>query len=60
MRWSGFGVFLLSRYEWLFARRCALENEGDFANPETKPGRKRFRGTTVLFPTEPLLPRYQY
>ncbi len=60
MRWSVFCVFLLSKYEWLFAKRCALENEGDFTTPEAKPGRKRFRSTAVLFPTEPLLPRYQY
>jgi hypothetical protein len=53
--------FLMSNYEWLFARRCVLENEGDLDTPEPRPPlRKRFRGNAVLFPTEPLLPRYQY
>ena len=55
-------VFLTARYERLFSRRFDLENECVSKAPVVamRPQRNRFRIIGSIFPTDSLLPRYQY
>lgn len=46
------------KYERLFSRRYKLENECEA--PIKGAARRRFNNHGVIFPAEPLLPRYQY
>ena len=55
-------TFVTTKYERLFTRRFRLENERLFeARPAAiSPPRRRFSSAGAIFPTEPVLPRYQY
>lgn len=62
MRFSTLRMLLAARYERLFARRFRLENECDNDVHEDKDliRRKRFSVAGSIFPSEAILPRYQY
>jgi hypothetical protein len=62
MNFFNLATFLTSWYEHLFARRFRIENERLFdVYPAAKPPpRRRFSSAGAIFPSEPLLPRYQY
>lgn len=62
MRICAFRAFLIDRYERLFLRRFDLENEclGKVPVVADPPQRNRYRVSGSIFPTDPLLPRYQY
>ncbi len=62
MKFSALRMLLAARYERLFTRRFRLENECDTDGREDD-GLKRSRRFSVagaIFPTESILPRYQY
>jgi hypothetical protein len=54
--------FLTTRYERLFSQRVDLEKEcgSELPSGTHAPRRNRFRLAGAIFPTDPLLPRYQY
>jgi hypothetical protein len=54
--------FLKTRYERLFLQRVDLEKECGVKLPSGAhpPRRNRFGLAGAIFPTDPLLPRYQY
>ena len=62
MKLRTLSVFLTARYERLFSRRFDLENECSSKLPVVamRPQRNRFKVIGSIFPTDPLLPRYQY
>ena len=62
MKLRTLSVFLTARYERLFSRRFDLENECLSKAPVVamRPQRNRFKVIGSIFPTDPLLPRYQY
>jgi hypothetical protein len=64
MKLLTFRAFLSARYEHLFARRFRLENERDMDTREDgtqlRRRRRRFWNAGSIFPTESILPRYQY
>jgi hypothetical protein len=62
MTLSQLRTFVIARYEHLFARRFRLENERDLDVYPTliSPPRRRFSRAGAIFPTEAILPRYQY
>ena len=55
-------VLVAAQYERLFARRFRPENERHFnvCPTEISLPRRRFSNSGVIFPTEPVLCRYQY
>ena len=61
MKLRTLSVFLTARYERLFSRRFDLENECLSKAPVVamRPQRNRFKVIGSIFPTDPLLPRYQ-
>jgi hypothetical protein len=62
MTLSQLSTFVMARYERLFARRFWLENERDLnvhPTPISLP-RRRFSRAGAIFPTEAVLPRYQF
>jgi hypothetical protein len=62
MKFSNFHAFLVAWYERLFTRRFRLENERnlDIHAADIPPRRRRFSIAGAIFPTESILPRYQY
>ena len=63
MKLHTFRAFLSAHYEHLFARRFRLENERDMDTREDGTQlrqRRRFWNAGSIFPTESILPRYQY
>jgi hypothetical protein len=59
---SVFYTILARRYENLFTRRFRLENEALLSECiiTDLPQRNRYRIAGSIFPTAPILPRYQY
>jgi hypothetical protein len=59
---SDFYATLVRRYENLFTRRFRLENEALLSECiiTDPPQRNRYRIAGSIFPTAPILPRYQY
>jgi hypothetical protein len=59
---SVFYTILARRYENLFTRRFRLENEALLSEciVTDLPQRSRYRIAGSIFPTAPILPRYQY
>ena len=55
-------TFITPWYERLFTRRFRLENERlfDVFPAAISPPRRRFSRAGAIFPTEAVLPRYQY
>jgi hypothetical protein len=62
MKLSVFRTFLAKSYERLFTRRFELENECEMNVRERKQQQRprRFDRAGAIFPTESILPRYQY
>jgi hypothetical protein len=59
---SVFYTILARRYENLFTRQFRLENEALLSECiiTDPPQRNRYRIAGSIFPTAPILPRYQY
>lgn len=62
MKFAALWTLLAARYEHLFARRFRLENECDNDPHDDTDARRRrrFSVSGSIFPTESILPRYQY